>query len=344
MKNPEWHLNPLARMESVPMVRTLLEELGSGLSHYWKIAEGILRQSGVRLKAPVKDDFPLEKNFFSFLFLYSFYRAGIPKARRILYAAVLQCFRGMVTGCDNLLDDEYKMTLDTDIPEKAIKFRSVMDIMVSDRVLFLILLEACRHREIDVEKVWAATESSMKTITRSGLQEASEEGGITVILKPEDLLQTVHHYKTGLLFKCSWDIPLALEDIDESDISPLLEGLYRIGMGCQIMDDMVDFMSDLERKRHNFLVSLIYYSPCSIEKNRLMELVAERGSKPVTVDLAKDFPENLLKALKTSHRFLGEGLDLLFSGRERSLEEPCIRFLEKRLGVARLFGHQDHEI
>ena len=87
----------------------------------------------------------------------------------------------------------------------------------------------------------AATEVSMKTITRSGLQEASEEGGITTILTPEDILQTVHHYKTGILFYCAWDIPLILEGFAETHIAPLLEGLYHIGLGCQIMDDAVDF-------------------------------------------------------------------------------------------------------
>lgn len=51
--------------------------------------------------------FSLQNNFFSMLFLYSYFRAGIKPRRRILYAATLQCLRGMVTGCDNLLDTEF---------------------------------------------------------------------------------------------------------------------------------------------------------------------------------------------------------------------------------------------
>ena len=135
------------------------------------------RQSGVTLNAPGEDDFSFEKNFFSLLFLYSFYRANLPKSRRILYATTLQCLRGMVTGCDNLLDDEYKMTLDSDIPQTGLRFRSVIDIMVSDRVLFQVLLEAGRRQEIGVDQVVAATAASMKTMTRSGLQEASRKQG-----------------------------------------------------------------------------------------------------------------------------------------------------------------------
>ncbi|WP_373500268.1 class 1 isoprenoid biosynthesis enzyme [Desulfococcus sp.] len=333
----------MVQMENMPAVKSLLAELRSGLSNYWKVADGILRQSGVTLRAPQEDDFSFNKNFFSLLFLYSFHHAGIQKPRRILYAATLQCLRGMVTGCDNLLDGEYKQTLDTDIPETGTRFRSVIDIMVSDRVLFQLLLEACRRQEINLNQAIEAAAGSMKTMTRSGVQEASEEAGITTILTPDDILQTVHHYKTGILFKCPWDIPLVVEDLDESEIAPLLEGLYCIGMGCQIMDDMVDFMSDLERKRHNFLVSLIHHSSNPLEKNRLHELVDTGGRQQLT-DPAKDFPDSVIKASKTSHRFLENGLNLLFSEEHRFLVEPSIQFLEKRIGVSHLCRRQDNEI
>jgi len=279
-------------MEQSPLVRTLLEELRSGLTRYLDIADGILKQGGIRLRAPDASFFSFEKNFFSLLFLYSYQRAGIPETRRILYASTIQCQRGMVTGCDNLLDDEYKTTLDTDLPATAIRFRSVIDIMVSDRVLFELLMDACRRGEIDMGQVAVASAASMKTMTQSGIQEASEEAGVEEILPPEAILKTVHHYKTGILFNCPWDIPRCLENFPESDIAPLTEGLYRIGMGCQILDDMVDFLSDLSRKRHNYLVSLIHHGPVPVEKERLGLLLATRGA-PSSLDLAGEFPENL---------------------------------------------------
>lgn len=340
--NSEKHADPIARMEKMAPVKALLAELRIGLANYWRVADSVLQPSNVRLKAPEAADFGLEKNFFSLLFLYSFYRAGIPEDRRILYAATLQCLRGMVTDCDNLLDDEYKKTLDTNIPETAFRFRSVIDIMVSDRVLFQLLLEACREHQIDADKVAAATAASIKTMTLSGMQEASEEAGIKTILQPDDLLQTVHHYKTGLLFTCPWDIPLTLETIDESEITALKEGLYRIGMGCQIMDDMVDFMSDLKRKRHNFLVSLIYYGPHPIEKSRLEALLAATDPRPPGVDIARDFPESTAAALTAAHEFLESGLNLLFASRHRLLVIPCIQFLRKRIGVAYLGAYHEH--
>jgi len=331
--------NPVSstvRMENTPPVKTLMEEMRSGIFTYLGAADTILRQSGVQLKPVPEDIFSLDKNFFSMLFLYPFHRAGIPKPRRRLYAAILQCLRGMVTGCDNLLDDEYKKTLDTDIPETGTRFRSVMDIMVSDRVLFQILLDACHREEINMEQVRAASAASMKTMTRSGVQEATEEAGISIILKPDDILEKVHHYKTGILFQCPWDIPRVIESLDEADTAPLLAGLYQVGLGCQVMDDLVDFMSDLARRRHNFLVSLIYHGSLPAEKSRLGELVADRDRQPAAADLAIDFPGAVCQAADISRQFLENGLNLLLSDSHRFLIEPFIRFLQKRIGAAHL--------
>ncbi len=274
------------------------------------------------------------------MFLYSYYRAGIPESRRILYAATLQCLRGMVTGCDNLLDGEYKTTLDTDLPETAIRFRSVIDIMASDRVLFQLLLDACRRKEIGMDQAMAAAATSMQTMTRSGVQEASEEAGITVILTPDEILQVVHHFKTGLLFTCPWDVPKCVEETDESDTALILEGLYRIGMGCQVLDDMVDMASDLERKRHNFVVSRIYHGPDSAEKDRLRNLLKEQECKPPVWDPAGMFPDNLAGARDTAHEFLESGLTMLFSEAHRFLVGPSIRFLENRIGTEYLSSDQ----
>jgi hypothetical protein len=338
MKPADTSMDPAERMAHQPPINALLGELRAGLSIFWQAADSVLRPCGVDLKALAEEDFSLKKNFFSCLFLYSFYRAGIPAPRRILYTAVLQCLRGMVTGCDNLLDDEYKKTLDTDLPANAFRFRSVIDIMVSDRVLFHLLLEDGLDHGIGREKILAAAAASIKTMTRSGIQEASEEAGITAILEPEELLRTVHHYKTGILFQCPWDIPLVLEAVTEEAVAPLMDGLYHIGMGCQIMDDMVDFRSDLERRRHNFLVALIHHGPRAEEKQRLQELFDSQAPQGQTLDPAVVFPESLTRAAETAHRFLQRGLNLLYATQHQFLVEPSILFLEERIGAAPLIS------
>jgi hypothetical protein len=311
----------------------LQDELSEALYLYWSIAEDILQESGVSLLPASDDYFTLENNFFSALFLYSYQRAEIPLSRRILYAAVNQCLRGMVTGCDNILDDEYKKTLHTDLPEQGWRFRSVLDIMVSDRVLFEILLKWHRKNELTSEQVLAASAASLKALTRSGAQEASEEKGILKILPPEEILQSIHHYKTGLLFQCPWAVPSTIENYDKKSASALLEALYRIGIGCQIMDDMVDLTNDLVKKRHNYIISLIFYGTSDKEKNRLEAMMVPDKMPKNNSTLLQEFPSAQQHAVKTAYRLLQGGLKVLFSSTHQFLVAPTISFLAKQIGA-----------
>jgi hypothetical protein len=344
MRTTENETGFFSLLQTDPQLGMLFEDLRAGLLLYFKTAREILEQTGIRVKMPDAMAFSFDRHFFSFLFMYSFCRGGIPQSRRLLYAGVLQCLRGMVTGCDNLMDDEYKPTLDTNIPETAIRFRSVIDIMVSDRVLFHILSTAGPREGFSVEQVLDACAASIKTMTESGMQEASEEGGITQILQPNAILETVHHYKTGLLFTCPWDVPRIFENPDNEYLDPLLDGLYRIGMGCQIMDDMVDLAQDLNQKRHNYLVSRIFHGKNASESRRIRDLLAAPGLHPAVMDLVRDFPRNLSDASVVARRFLEEGFSRLLSPEHRFLVAPAIRFLENRLGVSGMFERLGHEI
>jgi len=317
-----------------PSFGQLLEELESGLVAYWTTAEQILKPCGVNLLRPGEDTFSLPRNFFSLLFLYSYRRLGIPPGRRRLYAATLQCLRGMVTGCDNLLDDEYKPTLESDIPAHGYRFRSVVDIMVSDGALFQILMEAAQQGELAYDRVLAAATASMQTMTRSGIEEVAEEAGIDAILPPQAILQTIHHYKTGIPFQCPWDIPRAIEPVVETDLAPVSKGLNQIGIGCQILDDMVDLEVDIRSRRHNYLVSLIHHAPDPDERSRLAGAMhpgdPDRPEAP-TIDR---FPLSAQQAWKTAHQLLTQGLAALFAPEDRTLVVPAIRLMEKRIGAA----------
>jgi hypothetical protein len=328
------------QLKQAPAFKTLLAELQTGLSMYWESADQILTACGVSMTPPGAATNSFPKNFFSMLFLYSYMRAGISPQRRMLYAAILQCQRGMVTGCDNLLDDEYKPTLESDIPASGHRFRSVVDIMVSDRVLFQVLLDAATRDLIARDRVLPASTASMKTMTRSGIEEASEEAGITSILEPEAILHNIHHLKTGLLFQCPWDIPLTIETVDEEEVRPLLDGLYKIGMGCQIMDDMVDMRVDIQNRKHNYMVSLIHHGTSKIEKELLSRALLSNLPNHQENMLVSQFPLALEHALKRSHQFLTDGLGALFGAEEQAFIQPAIHFLEARIGVASLVSRE----
>ena len=309
----------------------LNRELHDGLQLYWQTAGRILAHSSVSLADAQPEYFSAPRNFFSALFLYSYYRQGIAPGHRVFYTAVNQCLRGMVTGCDNLLDDEYKMTLDTDLPAGGFKFRSILDIMVSDRVLFEIMLEFCSANGFGLQTVTRAVIASLHALLRSGAQEASEETGVTRRLKPQQVLKDIHHLKTGLLFKSPWAVPAIIEGDADLAESAVTHALYQIGMGCQIMDDMVDLLSDMREHHHNYVASLIEHGP---DTDALRDLQACKDASPAALYAA--FPDLFNIAHQTALGFLERGLSALYLPRHQFLLQPALAFISERIGVDRI--------
>jgi hypothetical protein len=331
LKSPRTGISP-APFESIE------KELAAGLGCYWETAGKILEGSGVRLLPPSPDYFALNRNFFSLLFLYSYHRAALPPDRRILYAAINQCLRGMVTGCDNLLDDEYKKTLLTDLPEKGWRMRSVLDIMVSDRVLFELLMDAFQKKELTIDQVRSAGAVSLRALTRSGAQEAAEEGGIDSRLSPEAVLRRVHHYKTALLFQCVWAIPEGIESLPPALVASLKQALYEIGMGCQLLDDMVDLFSDIRNRRHNYVASLIHHATAEAERQGPEMALFNIPGFEKEQDLLMAFPGARQAAAKTATGFLEKGLQTLFVKEHQILIQPAIHFIAGQIGADRFLS------
>ncbi len=336
MQNIDHIKSFLSKNHSSNIFNSLMENLNKGLLEYWSTAEKILDGSGVKLKKPESDYFSLEKNFFSLIFLYSYYRAGISTDRIVLYATINQCLRGMVTGCDNILDDEYKKTIDTDLPEKGYKFRSVLDIMTSDRILFHILQKRALQGDISYESVEIAVNESLRCLLQSGAQEASEEEGVGEFLKPEIVLSGIHHYKTGILFQSPWAIPSVLEDKKIQSLTDIKKSLYDIGMGCQIMDDMVDLAMDINMKRHNYVASLIFHSNTS-EKNLMEEDITKGTIQSTDCSYLEKFPLAMQNAAKVSYEYLKRGTELLFKDEHLFMRNFAINFVTKQIGAESLF-------
>ncbi len=322
-------------LRTLGSLATLGDEISEALSLYWSSAEKILQNSEVKLRSPSPEYFALESNLFSTLFLYSYLQAGMTRSRRVFYAAVNQCLRGMVTGCDNLLDDEYKQTLDTDLPVEATRFRSVLDIMASDRVLFDLLIDNHQRGELSADQVRAASSASLHGLLSSGVQEAGEEAGITDRLPPDEVLHFVHHYKTGLLFQCPWTLPALLEGIDVEIIDRNTRALYQLGLGCQILDDMVDLASDLRMKRHNYAASLICHDTDSAEPDHLQDWLQELPASEDEKGLLLTFPRACQRAVITARDYLESGTRDLFAKEHRQLAQPVVELLIKRIGADR---------
>ena len=202
--------------------------------------------------------------------------------------------------------------------------------------MFEILLDEYRNSEITDEQVSKANAASLHALTESGAQEATEEGGVHMVLPPADVLAKVHHYKTGILFQCPWAVPTVIEEIPEGAVMDITTALYRIGMGCQILDDMVDLSRDLTQKRHNYMRSLIIHGD-SAEERRLFEgLSAKRnGSFPDQQDLVAAFPRALGIAVNKAREFLETGTQALYTLEDQFLAEPTIAFIALQIGADR---------
>lgn len=315
----------------------LQDELQQGLTLYWNNANEILNTSSVKLNRPSKDYFSLESNFFSALFLYSYFRAGISKPKRILFAGANQCLRGMVTGCDNILDNEYKQTLDTNLPGNAVKFRSILDIMVSDRILVAILHKGHQDGEFSFEHILQANTASLHALLQSGVQEASEEEGTGDILKPEAVLRKIHPLKTGVLFQAPWVLPELMGNQDLKHLAEIKEGLFQIGMGCQVMDDMVDLLMDGQMNRHNYVASLIWHGENPLEKEILKTCFMADGKNPHDPDFLFNFPDARKTAGQTAISLLRKGTGLLFDKKHQFMIDYSIDLFAKRIGAHRFF-------
>jgi hypothetical protein len=326
---------------------TLQDELQAGLKLYWDTATQILDNSSIKVLDATDDYYSMEKNFFSSIFLYSYFRAEIPESRRIFYAAVNQCLRGMVTGCDNILDDEYKMTLSTDLPLDASKFRSIVDIMVSDRVLFSILQQQFLLDELTSDQVLAANNESLRTLTKSGAQEASEEHGAGEFLKPDYILLNIHSLKTGILFQSPWALPDLLENRGSTRASDagdetllqsrevLKKALFDIGMGCQIFDDMVDLSLDIKTNHHNYVASLIQYGENKDETLLFEKTVKDRDKIEISEDLLFQFPSARKAAALKGLYLLKTGAKDLFAPEHQFMVDASISIISKRIGADR---------
>ncbi|MBI5634392.1 MAG: hypothetical protein HZA15_13050 [Nitrospirae bacterium] len=278
-----------------------------------------------------------QKNFFSILFL-SIYRAlNIPCSRRIMYGIMNHSIRGIVTGTDNILDDEYKELLPLRFSEKATRFKSVMHILLFDRFLFRVLDEAVKDRLITPEDKYLVQQKVFESMVLIGEEEATEEGGVSRILQPAEILSSVHMYKGGNLLRLAFVAPLILEKELSAELDKADRGIYSIGMALQVIDDLTDFYSDIRRQNHNYLVSSVYFEGTASERKKLDAILSNADAAELPIE--KEFAGSVSRVME---RAIGEaltGFDRLHEAGywiSRSQALGLIKYLFKLRGVKNL--------
>ena len=244
------------------------------------------------------------RHFFSSLFLAIYRTVGVARERRLFYGVLNHAIRGIVTGTDNLLDDEYKEMLPLAFPERATRFKSVMHILLFDRILFSLLDEAAVAGLISKEQSRMISREVFAAMVPIGAEEASEEGGVSKVLSPADILASVHMYKGGNLLRLAFVAPLQLESGGVGlRLKTADRGIFSIGLALQVIDDLTDFYEDLRDHRHNYLVSTIHHEGTLEERAKLAALLGGHGTRaPVEQAFAAS-------AARAMARAIGEALD-----------------------------------
>jgi hypothetical protein len=281
----------------------------------------------------------IQRNFFSILFLTLYRSLSIPPERRIFYGTINHSVRGIVTGTDNILDDEYKEMLPIRFPEGARRFKSVMHILLFDRFLFLVLEDARAKGLLSGEEMQAVNRELFNAMVPIGEEEATEEGGVTTILPPDEILHSVHMHKGGNLLRLAIVAPLIVETDLRERLSFVDRGVYSIGMALQVIDDLTDFLTDIRDRRHNYLVSSIRHEGSPEERKHLEALLsaALTESGPLEVTYAASVS-------RVMERAIGEalaGFDLFHQsgfGITRDEAMDIIRYLFHLRGVKHLLS------
>lgn len=235
-----------------------------------------------------------QRHFFSILFLSLYAAIGIPAERRLLYGMVNHCLRGIVTGADNLLDDEYKELLPLNFPEPATRFKSIMHLLLFDRMLFRIHE---RFRGLQLLPSGSATLDTalFKAIVPIGAEEAQEEGGVKEIITPAAVLATVHMYKGGKLLCLSFVAPRLLEPPEfQARLACADQGIFHIGVALQLIDDLTDFYEDIRAGNHNYLVSSVFHQGTAEEQRQLQAILANPVDGPT---IETTFPVTLRQVM-----------------------------------------------
>jgi hypothetical protein len=189
------------------------------------------------------------KNFFSILFLAVYRAMGIHEERRLLYGVINHAIRGIVTAADNLLDDEYKEMLPLRFAAGASRFKSIMHLLLFDRILYQVVDDAVEKRIISPEDRPRILQTILDALVPIGEEEATEEGGVDRLLTPADIIEQIHRHKGGNLLRLAFVAPLLVESGRRERVELADRGVYRIGLALQVIDDLTDFHEDLRDRR-----------------------------------------------------------------------------------------------
>lgn len=133
-----------------------------------------------------------------------------------------------------------------------------------------------------------------------GTLEGSEEDGVDDVPRPEQMIGTVHELRGGALFGLSLVAPLIVETGDVArKLRSASSAIHDLGTAFQMVDDLIDFESDLARRSNNPLVSQIIHGGSDEERSLLTSLT--RHKRLCRESVGQDFRDSALVVLDMAY-------------------------------------------
>jgi hypothetical protein len=221
----------------------------------------------------------LQEYFFLILFRSLFESLGVSSRRLAFYTELNFCIKGTITAADNIFDDQAKSLLPL-AERSGPRFLSILQLMSFERLIRRSCDRGVAEGVLADEDTHAILKGLLSRMAEIGELEGSEEGGVTEIPTPEEMVRRVHQVRGGALFALAFVAPGTLEKGGEGEAIRKAEpAIARLGTAFQIVDDLTDFEFDLGRRSHNLLVSQIHHrgTPSEIQE---LERVWGGGSVP----------------------------------------------------------------
>ncbi|MEQ1857709.1 MAG: class 1 isoprenoid biosynthesis enzyme [Longimicrobiales bacterium] len=281
----------------------------------------------------------LQDYFFLILFRSIFGALGVGRDRLRAYTELNFCIKGTITAADNLFDDQAKSLLPLD--ERAgPRFMSILQLMAFERLARRVLDRAEGAHVLTAAEREAVQRGLLDRMARIGALEGSEEGGVSSIPTPDEMVESVHRVRGGALFALAFVAPSVLERGDVGHkLAQAETAVAQLGTAFQIVDDLTDFEFDLGRRSHNLLVSQIHHLGTDDERATLQRLRGD-GAGPNGGDLVeqhfKDSARAVLDRAYAEARAAFQGLHALGFWLEPALAEDVVHAIVGLDGTRRM--------
>ncbi len=234
---------------------------------------GVILKGSIELKPFDSKVLEMEKNLFSILFTAVIINLGINRELIPFYTLSVHCMRALVTGCDNILDDEYKEVIPFRFGENGKIMKSVFMIMTADRIISGLALEKYRDGAISYEKASNLSPSVIRVLSDSGTEENEEEGFRSQYDYPEPdiMIDNYLYRKTGTLFEAPVNLLTEMGEITSEEAETSRTMLSLFGIGCQLLDEIKDFREDILSGGPNMVASLMRHGKYSISKDGITD-------------------------------------------------------------------------